>query len=37
MGFKVTVIWECDVADAALRLSKILEARGVDVRQPVDH
>lgn len=37
MGFKVTVIWECDLADAGPRLSKILKARGIDVRQPVDH
>jgi DNA mismatch endonuclease, patch repair protein len=37
MGFKVVVIWECDVSAAQTRLSKVLEARGVDVRQPVDH
>lgn len=37
MGFRVLLVWECQVAKAGPRLSKILEAGGVDVRQPVDH
>ena len=37
MGFKVVVIWECEAGQAQARLSKVLEARGVDVGQPVDH
>ena len=37
MGFRVLLVWECQVAKARPRLSKILEAGGVDVRQPVDH
>lgn len=37
MRFKVVVIWECEVEDVQARISKIFEARSVDVRQPIDH
>ena len=36
-GFRVVVVWECGLQRAEARLSKILEARGVDVRRTVDH
>lgn len=39
-GFRVGVIWECEIREAG-RLSEILaevlETRGVDVAEPVDH
>jgi DNA mismatch endonuclease (patch repair protein) len=37
MGFKVAVVWECQTADAARRLSDVLKPRRPDVRRPVDH
>lgn len=37
MGFRVVLVWECQVAAAGTRLSKILEAGRVDVAEPVDH
>jgi DNA mismatch endonuclease (patch repair protein) len=37
MGFRVVLVWECQVAAAAPRLSKILEAGRVDVAETVDH
>lgn len=40
MGFRVVLIWECEVAkpDALTqRLSEILEPRRVDMGEPVDH
>ncbi|MCG6121324.1 MAG: very short patch repair endonuclease [Microvirga sp.] len=40
-GYRVVVIWECDVAEAGERLlkriSKVLETRRVDVAETVDH
>lgn len=36
-GFKVVVVWECEAACAHRRLGEILEARGVKVRDPLDH
>lgn len=35
-GYKVFIVWECCAAEIAERLSKVLESRRVDVRQPVD-
>lgn len=37
MGFRVVLIWECELGKAAARLSKILETRRVDVAEPIDH
>lgn len=40
LGLRITVVWECetrDVSALAIRLSKVFETRGIDVRQPVDH
>ena len=37
LGYKVAIVWECQAGRSAGRLSKILEARGVDVRGAVDH
>jgi len=37
MGFRVVLVWECQVAAGGTRLSKILEAGRVDVAEPVDH
>lgn len=40
MGFRVVMVWECEVAEPgalAQRLSEILEPRRVDVGEPVDH
>jgi DNA mismatch endonuclease (patch repair protein) len=36
-GWRVVVVWECEVADAELRLLRVLEARRVEVAKPVDH
>lgn len=36
-GFRVVLIWECEVDLAAIKLSKVLESRSVDVSKPVDH
>lgn len=39
-GFRVAIVWECetrDMAKLAARLSKVLESRRVDVREPTDH
>jgi DNA mismatch endonuclease (patch repair protein) len=39
-GFRVVLVWECEVADAGRlrgKLSKIFEPRGVDVRKAIDH
>jgi DNA mismatch endonuclease Vsr len=36
-GFRVAVIWECELDAARANLSKVLEARRVDVREAVDH
>jgi DNA mismatch endonuclease Vsr len=36
-GYKVVLIWECELAKSEQKLGKILEPRRVDVRQPVDH
>ncbi|MFN3720823.1 MAG: very short patch repair endonuclease [Rhizobium rhizophilum] len=39
-GFRVLLIWECETVDPdrlRLRLSKVLETRGVDMGQPIDH
>lgn len=40
-GYRVAVIWECEVAEAADRLrkriSKVLESRRVDMAETVDH
>lgn len=37
MGFRVVLVWECEVAEADRRLSKILKTSRVDVAEPVDH
>lgn len=37
MGFRVLIVWECQVPTAEGRLSKILEPRGVGLPQAVDH
>lgn len=37
MGFRVALIWECELGEAHQRLSKVLEARRVDVSEAVDH
>lgn len=39
-GFRVVIVWECETVDPAVlgdRLSKVLEARRVDVSETVDH
>lgn len=36
-NFRVVVVWECGLPRATERLSKILEARRVDVAEPIDH
>ena len=36
-GYRVMVIWECLASGSEARLSKVLEARGINVRKPVDH
>lgn len=36
-GYKVVLIWECQVDRCEGRLSKVLEAGRVDVRRAVDH
>lgn len=36
-GFKVVLVWECELAGAEARLSEILEPRRVDVPEPIDH
>lgn len=36
-GFKVAIVWECGATRSEARLSKILEARGIGQRQPIDH
>lgn len=37
MGFRVVLIWECELEDAERHLSKVLEASRVDVTEPLDH
>ena len=40
LGFRVGVIWECEIRDAermSTILAEVLEPRGVDVAEPVDH
>lgn len=36
-GFRVAIVWECEVERAGPKLLKLLEPRGVDVAQPADH
>lgn len=39
-GYRVAVVWECEIADADLvrsRLSQVLEPSCVDVRKAIDH
>lgn len=39
-GWRVGIVWECDLRDDAeldRRLRQILEPRGVDVGEPLDH
>ena len=39
-GFRVAIVWECQLADSSLlaaALSQVLEPRGVDVPQSIDH
>jgi DNA mismatch endonuclease (patch repair protein) len=36
-GFKVVVVWECEVGMAGRKLSQIFKTRGVDVGQAIDH
>lgn len=39
-GYRVVMIWECEARDPetlAARISKILEPRRVNVREPIDH
>jgi len=36
-GFRVAIIWECQVDRAAPRLSKLLEPRRIGLAQPIDH
>lgn len=39
-GFRVVVVWECEASDPvalARKLLKILEARQIDVPEPIDH
>lgn len=36
-GYRVALVWECDLARAPTKLRKILEPRRVDVRQTIDH
>ena len=39
-GFRVGLIWECEIRDAerlSQILAEVLETRGVDVAEPVDH
>ena len=37
MGFRVVLVWECELDEAERRLSKVLEARRVNMAQPLDH
>jgi DNA mismatch endonuclease Vsr len=40
LGFRVGVIWECEIRDVERLsgiLAEVLEARGVDVAESVDH
>ncbi len=40
LDFRVAIVWECAISDAralADRLSKVLEARRIDVAETVDH
>ncbi len=39
-GFRIVIVWECETADRealAVRLSKILKAGCVDMREAIDH
>lgn len=39
-GFRVAVIWECEIGDDGLihaKLSEVLEPRGVSMRKAIDH
>ncbi|MDB5451436.1 MAG: vsr [Caulobacteraceae bacterium] len=36
-GFRVALVWECELDTAQARLSKILEPRRIDMGKPVDH
>jgi DNA mismatch endonuclease Vsr len=36
-GFKVAVIWECQLPEARQKLRKILEPSGIDMSEPLDH
>jgi DNA mismatch endonuclease, patch repair protein len=39
-GFRVAVIWECEIGDTGLiraKLSEVLEPSGVSVRKAIDH
>jgi DNA mismatch endonuclease Vsr len=37
LGFRVLLVWECEIDLAPERLSKVFKARRVDVGQPIDH
>lgn len=36
-GFRVILIWECELDAAPTKLGKILEARRIEVGEPLDH
>ena len=36
-GFRVAIVWECEAPSCAEKLSKVLEAGGVGLTEPVDH
>jgi DNA mismatch endonuclease, patch repair protein len=35
-GFRVVVIWECELTEVEAHLSKIIDARNVDMAEPID-
>jgi DNA mismatch endonuclease (patch repair protein) len=36
-GFKVVLVWECEAESAETWLRQVLEARRVEIRDPLDH
>ena len=36
-GFRVTIVWECEAANAGPKLLKLAESRRIGMRQAVDH